>query len=160
MMNKALVVYFSATGLTRKVAEEIVKTTGAQLEEIVPLEKYSDDDLTWTNPNSRASIEHKNPQMRPKIQLPLVNLDDYEIIYLGFPIWWGIAPAVVFSFLEMFNLANKKFMVFCTSGSSNALSAVADLNEKYPQANWISAMRFGYGFTNRHIKQWIEDNLK
>lgn len=99
-MDKKLVAYFSASGVTRRVAEQIAKAVGADLFEIKPAVPYIKTDLNWTNPKSRSSLEMKNPDSRPEIAERLENMEAYRTIFLGFPIWWYVAPTIINTFLE------------------------------------------------------------
>ena len=117
-MSRKLVAYFSASGVTKKLAERISKIAGADLHEIVPKEIYTDEDLNWMNENSRSSIEMKNKSFRPEIANKINNIDDYDTIYVGFPIWWYVAPTIINTFLESYNLTGKTIIPFATSGES------------------------------------------
>lgn len=129
---KNLVAFFSASGVTRTAAKSLAKEVNGDLYEIVPKKLYTDKDLNWHDENSRSSIEIKNLSFRPEIEDIKINIDNYDIIYIGFPIWWGIAPNVVKTFLDKIDLSNKKVIVFCTSGGSLLNPAVKDLINTYP----------------------------
>lgn len=133
-MSRVLVSFFSASGLTKEKANELAKKVNGDLFEIVPKQIYTEEDLNWTNSNSRSSIEIKDKNLRPEIKDITINVDDYDIIYVGFPIWWGIAPNVVKTFMDKVDLSNKKIITFCTSGGSSLLPATKDLQETYPNA--------------------------
>ena len=133
-MNKVLVSYFSASGVTKRKAEVLAKEVEGDLYEIIPKQIYTDDDLNWNNSNSRSSIEIKDKNLRPDIEDITIDLDAYETIYIGFPIWWGIAPNVVKTFMDKIDLSNKKIITFCTSGGSSLPPATQDLQETYPNA--------------------------
>ena len=128
-MSKVLVSYFSASGITKRKAEIFAKEVEGDLFEIKPKQIYTDEDLNWNNSDSRSSIEIKDKNLRPEIEDITIDIDSYDIIYIGFPIWWGIAPNVVKTFM------NKKIITFCTSGGSSLLPATEDLQETYPNAN-------------------------
>ena len=134
-MNKILVSYFSASGITKRKAEVLAKEVGGDLFEIVPKEIYTDEDLNWNNPNSRSSIEMKDKSCRPQIEDINIDIELYDTVYIGFPIWWGIAPNVVKTFMDKIDLSNKKIIIFCTSGGSSLPPATKDLQETYPNAN-------------------------
>ena len=134
-MSKVLVSYFSASGVTKRKAEELAKDVNGDLYEIIPKQVYTDEDLNWNNSNSRSSIEIQNKDLRPEIADITIDLDSYDIIYVGFPIWWGIAPNVVKTFMDKIDLSNKKIITFCTSGGSSLPPATKDLQETYPNAN-------------------------
>lgn len=118
MNKKTLVVYFSATGNTRRVAQNLAKAANADIYEIKPAKPYSDADLNWTNKSSRSSVEMADHGSRPEMIKDDFSVKDYETIYLGFPIWWYIAPTIVNTFLEKHDFSNKKIILFATSGGS------------------------------------------
>lgn len=134
-MSKVLVSYFSASGVTKRKAEDLAKEVNGDLFEIVPKEIYTDEDLNWNNSDSRSSIEIKDKNLRPEIEDITIDLNSYETIYVGFPIWWGIAPNVVKTFMDKIDLSNKRIITFCTSGGSSLPPATEDLQETYPNAN-------------------------
>ncbi len=116
--TKSLVVYFSATGNTRKVAEAIAEAQGADIFEIQPSQAYTSQDLDYGNRHSRSSVEMNDPSSRPAIAKELENLSDYDTIYLGYPIWWSDMPRILYTFLDEYDLTGKKIAPFCTSGGS------------------------------------------
>lgn len=134
--TKVLVAYFSATGTTKKAAERIAKAAHATLVEIEPQQPYTAEDLDWTNDKSRSSVEMKNKKFRPAIKKLTVNVDDYDVIYLGFPIWWGTCPTIINTFIESNNLEGKTVVPFATSGGSKIDKACKDLKSAYPKVNW------------------------
>ena len=134
-MSKILVSYFSASGVTKRKAEELAKEVGGDLFEIKPKEIYTEDDLNWMNKQSRSSIEIKDKSCRPEIEDITIDINSYDTIYVGFPIWWGIAPNVVKTFMDKIDLSNKKVITFCTSGGSSLEPATIDLQETYPNAS-------------------------
>lgn len=117
-MSKKLVAYFSASGVTRKVAEQLAQVAGADLFEIRPVVPYTDADLDWRDAHSRSSVEMNDPHSRPEIAETLRNLDDYSVIFLGFPIWWYTAPTIIHTFLESYDFSGKTILPFATSGGS------------------------------------------
>jgi len=117
-MSKKLVAYFSASGVTRKAAEKLAKQEGADLFEIRPVSLYSRADLDWTNSRSRSTIEMQDKNSRVEIAEKVGNMDAYDEIFLGFPIWWGVAPHIINSFLEQYDLSGKTISPFATSGGS------------------------------------------
>ena len=125
----------SASGVTKRKAEDLAKEVNGDLFEIVPKEIYTDEDLNWNNSDSRSSIEIKDKNLRPEIEDITIDLNSYETIYVGFPIWWGIAPNVVKTFMDKIDLSNKRIITFCTSGGSSLPPATEDLQETYPNAN-------------------------
>lgn len=140
-MNKTLVVYFSASGVTKRAAQALATQLQSDILEIIPKQIYTNEDLNWNNPNSRSSIEIKDLNYRPEIEDIKVDPNNYSIIYIGFPIWWGIAPNVVKTFLDKIDLTNKKIVTFCTSGGSPLEPATEDLKRTYPNVNIVSGKR-------------------
>lgn len=136
-MNKTLVAYFSCTGDTKLVAEKINNVVQGTLYEIAPEVPYTAADLNWQDNNSRSSKEMADKTSRPVIKSTLNNIEEYNTIYLGFPIWWYIAPTIINTFIESYDFTNKKIVIFCTSGSSHLTNAYKNLKEKYPY-NFIS----------------------
>lgn len=124
---KKLVAYFSATGTTKRAALDLAKAINADLYEIEPKEKYTSADLDWTNKNSRSSLEMKDKSSRPELSNTDAHIEDYDVIYVGYPVWWYTAPTIINSFLESYDFSNKKIVLFITSGGSSFGSAVNDL---------------------------------
>ena len=137
IMKKTLVAYFSATGVTHRAAEQLAKEKNADIFEIVPQQPYTRDDLDWTNNKSRSSVEMQNPDSRPKIGSHLEHLDEYDTIYIGFPIWWYTAPTIINTFIESYDFSGKVLGTFATSGGSSIAKAADDLKKAYPQYQWI-----------------------
>lgn len=117
-MSKKLVAYFSASGVTKKVAEQLSQVAGADLFEIRPAVPYTDADLNWRDTHSRSSVEMNDPHSRPNIAETLSTMADYDVIFLGFPIWWYTAPTIIHTFLESYDFSNKTIVPFATSGGS------------------------------------------
>ena len=117
-MKKILVSYFTASGVTARVAQKLSQAIDGDLHEIIPAQPYSQADLDWTNPQSRSSQEMKNKAYRPAIQNEVKNMDDYDVIFIGFPIWWYVAPTIINTFLEQYDLSGKTIIPFATSGGS------------------------------------------
>ncbi len=140
-MNKTLVCYFSASGITRHKAKELANEVSGDLYEIIPKETYTDADLNWHDEDSRSSVEIKDSNCRPAIEDITIDVNNYNTIYIGFPIWWGIAPNVVKTFLDSIDLTNKRIITFCTSGGSPLEPATDDLQKTYPNANIESGRR-------------------
>lgn len=155
---KRAVVYFSATGTTAEVAQMIAKETGADIFEIVPEEVYTPEDLNYNDDNCRANKEMNDDTARPSISNNLSTVSDYDIIYLGHPIWWGTAPRIIQTFLESYDLTGSAVYTFCTSGGSGIEQSVKDLQGEYPAVNIISGKRFS-GAVESDIKTWL-DSLK
>ena len=134
---KNLVAYFSASGVTKKAAIDLAKAKDADLYEIEPKEKYTSEDLDWTNKNSRSTIEMKNKSFRPEIVKKDLNIDLYDTIYVGFPIWWYTAPTIINTFLEVYPFKNKKIVLFATSGGSRLSNSLKDLKGSVDPSNEI-----------------------
>ncbi len=117
-MKKKVVAYFSASGVTKRAAERLAKAAGADLFEIKPAVPYSQADLDWTNKKSRSSVEMGNPDSRPEIAERLENMEEYDTVFLGFPIWWYVAPTIIDTFLESYDFSGKTIVPFATSGGS------------------------------------------
>ncbi|MDC7239609.1 MAG: flavodoxin [Spirochaetales bacterium] len=117
-MSKTLVAYFSASGVTKGVAQVLSQAANGDLFEINPLVPYTNADLNWMDKNSRSTREMKDKSFRPPVSERLENMDDYDLIFLGFPIWWYIAPTIINTFLETYDFADKKIVLFATSGGS------------------------------------------
>ena len=135
-MSKKLVAYFSASGVTKKVALRLAQEELAELFEICPKIEYTSADLNWMDDNSRSSLEMKAQSCRPEILNKLDNLDQYEIIYLGFPIWWYVEPRIIDTFLESYNFSKKQIVPFATSGGSGISNVVETLKAHYPELNF------------------------
>ena len=154
-MNRKLICYFSCSGNTKKVAENIKETVDGDLFEIEPVDLYTEDDLDWTNDNSRSSLEMKDKNCRPKIKNKLENLEYYDTIILGFPIWWYTYPSIISTFLEENDLSGKEIYVYATSGSSTIDTAYNNLVNNYPNLNFISGLRLTPNSTNE-LDDWLK----
>ncbi len=126
-MTKKLVAYFSASGVTAKVADMLADAVGADIHEISPKVPYTKADLNWMNKKSRSSIEMNDKSIRPEIAESNVQIDDYDVIFLGFPIWWYVAPTIINTFLEKYDFSGKKIILFATSGGSKFGKTVEEL---------------------------------
>jgi len=154
--NRSLVVYFSCTNTTQGIAAHIADITGSSSYRIVPEVAYTTDDLNYNNSSSRANREQNDPSVRPAISNEIENLTAYDIIFLGYPIWWGKAPKIIFTFLESYDFAGKTIIPFCTSGSSGLGSSDTDLHHLATGAQWQAGRRFGANTTKEDLKNWIE----
>lgn len=150
---KTLVAYFSASGKTKEVAEVLAKKLNGDLFEIVPTEKYSDEDLNWMDSKSRSSIEMKDETSRPSMKNKLNNINDYDTIYLGFPIWWGIAPRIIHTFLESNDFTSKKIITFATSGGSGIGNSTDELRESARGANFVNGKVINVGSIDSFIEE-------
>ena len=157
-MNKILVSFFSATGTTKNVAEKIANVVSGDLFEIVPTQKYSNEDLDWTNKQSRSSIEMADRLSRPATKQKISNIDDYDTIVIGFPVWWYTSPTIINTFIEENNLNGKKIYVFVTSGSSTVDGSFNDLLNTYSNLNFISGKRLSGVESANEILEWIKNN--
>lgn len=134
-MSKKLVAYFSASGVTAKYAEKLSEITGADLFEIKPSIKYTDADLDWMDKNSRSTVEMKNPDSRPEIAEKLSDMEQYDTIFVGFPIWWYVAPTIIDTFLESYDFSGKTIIPFATSGGSGMGKTEEVLRKVCPNAD-------------------------
>ncbi len=150
-----LVVYFSATGTTKDVAEKIAKITNGDIYEIVPEQPYTSDDLNWNDKNSRTTKEQNDSKSRPGIASEPVSLEGYKTIYIGYPIWWGEAPRIMDTFVEKYNFDGKTVIPFCTSGGSGIGRSGKILEENAGSGNWLDGKRFGAGPSEDDVRSWI-----
>ena len=159
--NKILVVYYSAQNHTKSVAEKIAKNLNADIFEIVPEEVYSNDDLNWTNSNSRVSREHNDESLRDvKLKNTKVdNWEDYDTVLIGYPIWWGIAAWPVDTFVKANNFDGKKVISFCTSASSGLGQSGKLLQKEANSGNWQDGHRFNERPSDSDIQKWT-DSIK
>ena len=156
-MRKILVAYFSASGVTARVAQEIAAATGAELYEIRPAQPYTRADLDWTNKNSRSSVEMNDPACRPALAGDVPDMGRYDTVFLGFPIWWYVEPRIVDTFVEACDLTGKTVIPFATSGGSGVEGAVRDLEKAYPQARWKRGKLLNGGGAAAWAKSALED---
>ncbi len=157
-MGKTLVTYFSATGATRRLAEKIADTLQTDIFEIEPVEKYTDEDLKWPSRNNRSYIEMKNKRYRPRVLNKLKNADEYDKIFLGFPVWYYTAPTIINTFIEENNLMGKDVYVFITSGVNSVDKSLRDLKKSYPNISFVSGKRFNGAFFQREVFDWINES--
>lgn len=155
-MSKILVSYFSATGATKRLAEKISKILSADIFEIEPVVKYTNEDLKWPSRNNRAYEEMKNKRFRPLVQHKIENPEEYDTIILGFPIWYYTAPTIINSFIEENNLNGKKAYVFVTSGATTVDKSFKDLKKTYPIISFISGKRFNGSFNPKEVLEWVK----
>ncbi|WP_292603744.1 flavodoxin [Methanobrevibacter sp. UBA212] len=153
-MSNVLVAYFSASGVTKAIAEKIANENDYDLFEIVPEEIYTPEDLDWTDKNSRSTIEMNDKSFRPPIA-ESCDVSGYDIVAIGFPVWWYTAPTIINTFIESADLSGKTIKAFCTSGGSGIDKCVSDLANTYPELNFSKGMRF-MGDVSK-AKGWIED---
>lgn len=153
-MEKVLVCYFSATGTTKSVAEEIAKSVDGDLFEIEPVEKYTSEDLDWTNKSSRSTVEMEDVNSRPSIVKKVDNLGNYKKVIVAFPVWWYCEPSIIDTFMEENNFDGKSVYVFVTSGGSTVEGSFISLKNKYNNVNFVSGKRFSV-VDKEEIKKWI-----
>lgn len=155
-MAKTLVAYFSASGVTAKLAGELVNTIKADLYEITPAQKYTSEDLDWNNKSSRSSVEMMNPDSRPELGGEPIDISQYDAVYLGFPIWWGVAPHIVNTFLEKYDFSGKTIIPFATSGGSGIGDAAEHLKPSAPGAKIREGKRLGGMEDTEALKVWTD----
>ncbi|QCT07687.1 flavodoxin [Ruminococcus bovis] len=157
--GKVLVAYYSATGSTKAVAETIANATGGDLFEIEPKEPYSEGDLDWTNSRSRVSVEHDDESKRdvPLKTVTPENFDNYDTVFIGYPIWWGIAAWPVDNFVKGNDFTNKTVIPFCTSSSSGLGDSGELLKEQAGTGNWQDGERFSSGASQDEVESWVKD---
>lgn len=136
MAEKILVAYFSASGVTKRAAEEIAAAVGGDLYEIAPARPYTDADLDWTDKKSRSTLEMKDPECRPEIAGE-IDITEYGKIFIGFPVWWYVQPRIIDSFLESHDFAGKTIIPFATSGGSGISGAEKSMKQLCPAAMWV-----------------------
>ena len=156
-MSKTLVAYFSATGTTARAAERLAKAIGADLHEIRPKVPYTKKDLDWTDPRSRSTLEMKDKSSRPEIEGRVANMDQYDTIYVGFPIWWYVAPTIINTFLESYDFSGKTVILFATSGGSGFGKAVAGLQGSAPAAVIKEGRMLNGRQSEAELKKWLQE---
>ena len=152
-MGKTLVAYFSASGVTKKLAQTLADAIGADLFAIEPKVPYTRADLNWMDKQSRSTIEMQNLASRPEIAGTCANIADYDTVFVGFPIWWYVAPTIVNTFLESCDLTGKTVVPFATSGGSGMGRTVDELRKLCPNANW-KAGKMVNGVSDKTLADW------
>ena len=153
--RKVLVVYFSATNTTKGVAEHIANGLNADIYEIVPEEPYTDADLNYNDNSSRTTIEMNDPNARPAISGSVENMEQYDIVFIGYPIWWGEAPRIVSTFMESYNFSGKTIVPFCTSGGSGVGASATNLERLTNGADWLSGRRLRGSDSQETVMEWV-----
>ena len=155
--GKVLVVYYSASGNTKRVAEDIAEAAGGDLFEITPTEPYTSDDLNWTNSDSRVSREHDDESLRdvPLTTTEVENWDDYDTVFIGYPIWWGIAAWPVDNFVKDNDFTGKTVIPFATSSSSGMGQSGTLLEEMAGTGDWQDGQRFSSGASQSDVADWV-----
>ena len=153
-MSRKLVAYFSASGVTAKVAEKLSEAIGADLYAIEPEVPYTKADLDWMDKKSRSTIEMNNPASRPAIAGKRDNMNDYDTVFVGFPIWWYVAPTIINTFLEAYDFSGKKIVLFATSGGCGFGNTVKELQPSAPDAVITEGRLLNRG-TKQEINEWV-----
>ena len=156
-MSKKLVAYFSASGVTAKVAARLASAAGADLFEIVPEQPYTRSDLNYMNRNSRSSKEMNDTSCRPAISSKVDNMADYDVVFIGFPVWWYREPSIIDTFMEAYDFAGKTIVPFCTSGGSGLGPAGDNMLALAPGAKLEQGMRFSSRVSEKELAQWAAD---
>lgn len=156
-MTEKLVAYFSASGVTKAVAERLAEAAEADIFEIKPVQPYTAADLNWNDKNSRSSVEMRDKTSRPAVAEKLDNMADYDCIYVGFPIWWYVAPTIINTFLEQYDLTGKTIIPFATSGGSGMGGTNADLAVSCKGATLKEGKRFAASASADELKKWADN---
>ncbi len=154
--SDVLVVYFSATGTTKGVAEKIAGITGADTYEIKAAQEYTNADLNWNDSNSRSTKEQNDSSVRPEIGSVSVSLEGYSTIYIGYPIWWGEEPRIMDTFVENYNFEGITMIPFCTSGGSGIGRSGQNLADNAGSGTWLEGKRFDGGVSEDELMSWID----
>ena len=157
MDQKVLVAYFSATGTTKSIAQQLAEVAGADLHEIKPEQPYTETDLDWHDKQSRSSVEMQDKHSRPAITAKLQSMKDYDVVYVGFPIWWYTCPTIINTFMEAYDFQGKTIIPFATSGGSSIKKACADLKAAYPNLNWKEGKLLNRA-SKAELQKWVESN--
>ncbi len=157
---KTLVAYFSASGVTANVAKLLAEAAGADLFEIKPAVPYTNADLNWMDKKSRSTVEMQDKSSRPAIAAPCSNLADYDTIFVGFPIWWYVAPTIINTFLESGDFSGKKIVLFATSGGSGFGKTVANLKDSASGATIVEGKLLNGTQSVAGLKSWVDSILK
>ena len=153
--KKILIAYFSATNNTKGIANHLNDILDADLYEIVPEQPYTSDDLNYNDSSSRSSLEMNDPNARPTISGGVDDMEQYNVIFLGYPIWWGQAPKIISTFLESYDLSGKTIVPFCTSGSSGIGSSATNLHSLASAATWMDGQRFSGSASRSTVESWV-----
>lgn len=155
-MSNKLVAYFSASGVTGSVAKKLAEATGADIYEIRPKVPYTSADLSWNNSDSRSSIEMRDKSSRPELADRNAKIEGHDVIFIGFPIWWYVAPTIINTFLEAYDFSGKTIILFATSGGSGFGKAVEGLKVSAPNASIREGKVFNRRVTIEELKKWAE----
>lgn len=155
-MAKTLVVYFSCTGNTAPLAEYVAEIMGADLYEIIPEEPYTDDDIAYNVDDCRANVEQNDDSCRPAISGEVVDIQDYDVVFIAFPIWWGKEPRIIDTFMESYDFSGKTMIPFCTSGSNGIGTAESNLHSMTDDTvQWLTGRRFAAGTSKEDMEEWL-----
>ena len=156
-MSKSLVAYFSASGVTAGLAKNLAEAAGAELYEIKPAVPYTNADLNWQDKNSRSSVEMNDKSLRPAIADTDANIADYDTIFVGFPIWWYVAPTIINTFLESYDFSRKTIILFATSGGSGMCNSAKELKPSVSDTAVIKdGKRFAASTSVSELKKWVD----
>ena len=159
--TKALVVYFSATGNTKAVAETLTELTGADIYEILPEQPYTDEDLNYNDRTTRATVKQNDPDARPAIQGSITDFEQYDVIYVGYPIWWGDMPRILYTFFDAYDFSGKTIAPFCTSGGSGLSGTPATIAELETGATVLDGLHVSDSDADNaesQVSEWLSDN--
>ena len=158
-MSKALVAYFSASGTTKAVAEKLAQGIGADLHEIAPKIPYTRGDLNWMDKHSRSSVEMNDRNARPEIASRVQNMTQYDVVFVGFPVWWYREPSIIDTFMELYDFTGRKVIPFCTSGGSGLGDSTKNIQMLAKDAKVASGQRFGARTTEKELSLWASQWL-
>ena len=153
-MSKTLVAYFSASGTTAKVAKKMAEAIGADLFEIKPEKPYTGADLNWQNKNSRSSVEMNDRSSRPAIAVKAADMPQYDVVFVGFPVWWYREPSIIDTFMESYDFAGKTVIPFATSGGSGLGDSAANMQKLAKGAKVVNGKRFSGSASAEELKAW------
>lgn len=156
-MNKVLVAYFSASGVTAKLAERLATEIGAELLEIEPEIPYTDADLNWQDRGSRSSVEMNDPDCRPAMRLRLEDMSQYDVVFVGFPVWWYREPSIIDTFMEACDFSGKTVVPFATSGGSSIGDSGKNMQALAPKAKVVRGKRFAAGTSGKALADWASE---
>lgn len=156
-MSKVLVAYFSASGVTKNVAEKLVEAAGADIFEIVPEQKYTSADLNWQDKNSRSSVEMNDRNSRPAISNKVEDMSQYTHVFVGFPVWWYREPSIIDTFVESYDFAGITIIPFCTSGGSDIGNTADNLKALAKDANVLTGKRLASNASEEELGAWAEE---
>ncbi len=159
-MGKALTAYFSASGVTKKVAERLAKETGAELFRIEPEIPYTDEDLDWQDKKSRSSVEMNDRGCRPAIRSRVGNMSQYDVIFVGFPVWWYREPSIIDTFMESYDFSGKTVVPFATSGGSLMGDSGKNMQALAPSAKVMDGKRFAAEVPGKELAAWAMEWIK